>query len=119
VPVSEVSEEDAPAHVLRKWEGRLKKNMDRHGVGVNAEGYLSVWDDHSFSGFDFRALTCAYCEHCGDDCGVCQAVLAGMDRCNADDGPYDIFKRTGSIRPILAWVRKAKRLIDAQRKGNK
>jgi hypothetical protein len=76
IPASQVSEADAIAHSLRKWQGTLREALTQHqvtfedraiGKPVPAESLRKTSDE-----LNFNADTCALCRHhIANSCATC------------------------------------------------
>jgi hypothetical protein len=79
-PAWEVPEPEALAHSVRKWEGLLPINLNRHGVTFKRLQNLQ------FVGGD----TCALCQHHLEDATACKTCPLGSrgDYCGYNGSTY-------------------------------
>jgi hypothetical protein len=116
----DVAPKDALEHSIQKWRGLLPSALKRYGLcldytngcidlGGTFESRHVLWIDDA---------TCALCVHyCrqrpGDpsiDCAACPlAQYLGYSCDEHSNAPYEIFRRTGNVRPMLAALRATRR----------
>lgn len=108
VDATQVAKEDALAHSLKKWEGLMKENLERHGVELCYRGIRDKDGEH----FNVDKSTCALCFHHdkGFGCPTCPlSIMRGRVRCDlgaGEDNPYLCFLRKNPL-PMLRLLRKA------------
>lgn len=98
IPSDEVSESQALAHSLRKWEGLRKENLEKHGVGATG-GYV---DEMSID-----SSTCTLCHHHIDSvrCATCPLVKLTMGgNC---DSEYVWWNHAGDPEPMIELIKNA------------
>lgn len=120
VPAGQVSEADAAAHSLRKWEGLRKENLDVHGMHVSETPWVVV-DDVTGHVFAVASDTCALCEVYFDDangdhpcdlCPLCQVrdgKACDRDRDDESLSPWHAWTTSRNPEPMILWLRKAVR----------
>lgn len=103
IPADKVSAEDALDHSIKKWEGALKKNLKKHGLGCPP--------------MDFDGHSCALCVHHLDEfCEHCPlSIVRGDVACDElrpyeRKAPYAQYIVKGNPRPMLTWLKKAKEM---------
>ena len=103
VPANEVSAEDALDHSIKKWEGALRENLEKHGLDEPP--------------IDFDSDACPLCVHYIEDgCTRCPLYIARGDvdcctetRSDEKLSPLDHYGE-GNPRPMLYWLKKAKEM---------
>ena len=103
IPADKVPAEDALDHSIRKWEGALAKNLEKHGLERPPIGF---YDD-----------SCALCVHHIEWCCLdCPLFIARGDvkcyekRPHEKLSPFALYDNEGNPRPMLAWLKKAKEM---------
>ena len=103
VPADKVSAEDALDHSIKKWEGALRENLEKHGLDEPP--------------IDFDSDACPLCVHYIEDgCTRCPSYIARGDVCCDVDAPceeqapYGQYSIKGNPRPMLYWLKKAKEM---------
>lgn len=125
VVAGSVDEKQAGAHAELKWSGALKKNLKKHKVSV-IEG--AVVDDADCEYLNFDSDSCAWCvlarrrrvDPMANPCDQCPAVLAGMHPCwgsvgGQEDYPYNDWTYDDDARPMLTWIRRARKKIEKKK----
>lgn len=108
VPASEVSEEDALDHSIRKWDGLTKENLERHGLSHDEDGDIL---DNGHVVFRVDSYTCSLCEVFtpqmdDDECDACPLYQErnGVACCEhafgEDDSPYGHYRVSPSHDPL-------------------
>lgn len=99
IPSDEVSESQALAHSLRKWEGLKKENLEKHGVGATG-GYVDE--------LPIDSSTCALCHHHVDvGCATCPLSVRGDEEIYTCDSEYRAWYRTGDPEPMIERIKDA------------
>ena len=118
VPARDVPREEAVAHSLRKWQGLLLTNLERHDV-YSPGGSLLVRDRCSDDAFGIDADSCALCTHYlrGNsfgpgrerarcvDCPLHRAL--GCDCDLGDRSPWRQHCRDGCAQPMIDALEQA------------
>ncbi len=106
---SGASDLDLVDHVLRKWPGLSKRNLERHGL-LREDYEIEGEADESFY---VGAGSCALClrfEDCSHSCPKCPITKAtGGACCEHRVGPYSTWRTNGRVGPMLKVLRKARR----------
>lgn len=124
VEANKVSEENALAHSLQKWDGLRPKNLDRHSVTV----YRAVLQDEDGYRLTIADGSCALChQYMYEDMdpfsgGVCMACplykIRGIP-CDVSAGgsefyetsPYDVFRTKNDPEPMINLIKKAMEVV--------
>lgn len=109
VDASEVSQEEAVAHSLRKWIGLRKENIAKHGVG--GELPFSVLDVAGAS-LPIDANSCSLCLHYSDSgCPTCPITRAQGHPCDVAGGiggsQWRKWRDDDNPEPMIAVLEKA------------
>lgn len=108
VPAHKVSAEDALDHSIKKWEGALEENLEKHGLDCPPMGFYSD--------------SCALCAHyymATDNkpvCGGCPLFMVrGNVKCYVkrpceEMSPFNEYNSFSNPRPMLTWLKKAKEM---------
>ena len=119
IDAESVSQADAVEHSIRKWVGLYKTNLRKCGIktryGITLEDRKEI--------FVVGIGTCALCHHyfsaTEKECETCPlAIVRGNVSCDTLNSeieaipPYQEFMRSGNVRPMLKWLRKAKQYED-------
>ena len=105
IPADKVPAEDALDHSIRKWEGALAENLEKHGL----EQPPVTFDSDS----------CALCLHYFSgtpECGRCPLFIVRENvRCDREGShekvsPFGQYMYGANPRPMLAWLKKAKEM---------
>lgn len=113
VGASKVSKAGALDHSIRKWPGLSPAVLKRYGLTFNAP---YIRDD--VSSFSIDADSCALCVRYyeEDGCGKCPLYrVRGDVRCDhvtehEIKSPFFSSTSNGDNRPMLRWLRKAKKM---------
>lgn len=106
-------------HSLKKWEGALPSNPERHGVtfGSDDKG-LVVGVGESRNMLYFGEDSCALCAlHANNACYGCPLFIADGRRCGPSGSPYRRACVSLDPRPMVAALKRA--LKYAQREARK
>ena len=103
-------------HSIKKWEGGAVANCKKHGISIGKGIGKGIIYDFSFDG-----ESCALCKlFLGDPCEGCPLYIAlGHNVCDDPRQPYSTFIHTGSVRSMLAALRKARRLFTDPKRRKK
>lgn len=109
-PVAASSEElatdiDRVEHSIRKWEGALKKNVEKHGLDY---GGHRLWPGE----FLFDGETCALCQEHGDEdgCQTCPTLAVN------DSGCSSAYERSwDDPRPMIRLLRKTLKMLKGKK----
>lgn len=111
---TKMSTVDAIKHSLLKWEGLLKVNRRKHGVGKLKYEFNIIFDKKDNSSLIIDNTTCALCHtflegiNEGGPCQGCPLfILLGNERC--DDSPgsvYSIWFDCDDARPMIKALKK-------------
>lgn len=92
---SEMSEQEAILHSIKKWEGLTEENLNKHAVCVN---YFKDLHDEFGGAFDIDSSTCALCaKFLSNDCQDCPLYKKQGFICGEGD----------ETDGYLAWARDA------------
>ena len=117
VDAQRVAPKNAADHSILKWRGLHPSNLKKHGLNMS-DGILC--DNHNRRALKINEDTCALCEHhARPGCITCPlfAVRGGFacDRRSPDEinrellTPYHALKHTDDPRPMLLWLRRARK----------
>lgn len=100
IGASEVDEQDAVAHSLRKWIGLRQENLDKHDVSHS-------WDGISYKkdSLPIGAPSCALCQHHyipKRSCESCPLHEYLGRPCDGDDSPYAAFVDDDGPEPMIS-----------------
>ena len=113
VPARECPKEQAAAHSLKKWQGALPENLEKHDVDF--WGSTLTEDDSRYITFD--SGSCSLCHHYIDKyrwtCGTCPLyIVRGHVPCFiervdeiAEGSPFHQAEHT--VEPMIMWLKKA------------
>ena len=121
VDAKDVSESDALAHSLKKWEGLRKENLERHKCwmdgGVLVDSEQGFWHDEKYA-LIIASSSCALCnyyqENTCNGCplkdvrgAACDDVLNGGSDAESEP-PYGIFlSRNHNPEPMIQLIQLA------------
>ena len=104
-PVHMCSYKKAGEHTELKWTGLSKKNLKKHG-GTHDWALINFEDDTLRIDSD----TCLWCRidlSAYSSCTSCPGYI-GNNKIKCDSA-YHHWKATGDVRPMLKWIRKARK----------
>lgn len=102
-------------HSLKKWEGALPENLEKHGLEY--EDHV-IWNKEKTESMRFDSWTCALCKKYLDryDCSGCPIVIAGNPECdaypleeddNGDGVPIDGYRKSeNNPQPMIDTLKK-------------
>lgn len=103
IPSDEVSESQALAHSLRKWEGLRKENLEKHGVGSSASGVMEFFIDF----LPIDSSTCALCHYHVDSVRCVTCPLVKLTRGGNCDSAYVLWSHAGDPEPMIELIKLA------------
>ena len=125
---------DAVKHSLRKWQGALEENLEKHGVliDIKFEPYPTLKNKDnpkSKDVFVFDETTCALCMYTyrfghSRECSMCPLYkVRGGVSCDAlglkeTTSPYTAMMSFADPRPMIVWLRRALRVARRLEKRN-
>jgi hypothetical protein len=123
-PAYKCCRKNAIEHSLTKWQGLLKKNLEKHDLVLINDRYFDM-DDYTGimskrnSIFKIDGGNCALCVwYLKNDCTECPLYkILGCD-CDCQhiqNNPYFIFRNTGNPMPMINALKKAKKLQDTNK----
>lgn len=100
-PADEVAEKDALHHILVKWYGLRKSNLDKYGL--YADSYGDIRDSSHGARFSVDGCSCALCvHHChGEGAPYCFSCPLYKVR----DTPCDKVRPGDQRTPWHSWLR--------------
>jgi hypothetical protein len=112
IEAKECSKEKALDHSIRKWTGLLKSNLKKHKVEKIYERVIDGSGDTLYINVSSCALCCYFVVLACSDCPLCE--VRGQTRCDTatpieGQDPYHAFTRYGDARPMLKWLKRAKK----------
>lgn len=115
IPASRVKRENAVDHSLQKWIGFEKKNLKKYGLTVQ-----DFFDNEDV--FKVDQYTCALCvQYVNNGCVDCplfivrDGIQCDNDKFSEIRSPYSAFVDKSNPRPMIAWLKKAKKLFDKKK----
>lgn len=104
--------EQSLEHSIKKWEGLLPENLERHGAHLSY--YMSVLDSEAGVPLDIDSSSCALCQkameqHYEDGypelrlgfCQYCPLAVFLKDKCDNDGMPYHTFLACNNPQPMI------------------
>jgi hypothetical protein len=124
VPANDVDEKDAVAHSLKKWEGLMPANREKHNVvfaDTGARIRLKEPDGSDFDSLVIDGSSCSLCVVYDSDCSECPLanVRGGYpcDHCiyqsdieDEAESPWHAFLKKKDPTRMIYWLEKAKEL---------
>ena len=115
IPACEVSEEDALRHSLRKWEGLLEKNLEKHRGEIPFEyAAFILIDDEGIPTSFTSAGTCALCQHYGKYRCINCPLNEHSNNCNEENSAYRKCLNSKSAEPMVELLRKLVKLEEGE-----
>lgn len=107
VDAKDVSEADALAHSLKKWEGLRKENLERHRGKHNEHRHIE-FEDGIFMVNDGTCACCVHWDEDDDGCPGCPLSQDRGERCDGgDDAPYGKFTLEHNPEPMIQLIQLA------------